>query len=161
MISPLLLRLLRAQFKLDWFGIHGLPHWARVRANGLRLARASGANPRVVELFAFLHDSQRWDDGFDPRHGKRAGDFVRDLGAEFLGLKSAELECLIEACRLHSDGLQSSDATLATCWDADRLDLGRVGIYPNRELLGTELARDSEFLNAAYRRSLHPSPLQS
>jgi restriction endonuclease Mrr len=26
------LRVLRAQFRLEWLGIHGVPHWARVRA---------------------------------------------------------------------------------------------------------------------------------
>ena len=32
------LRLVREQFQLDWQGIHGVPHWARVRWNGLNMA---------------------------------------------------------------------------------------------------------------------------
>ena len=54
-----LIPFLRARFRLDWQGIHGSPHWARVRENGLRLAARTGADERVVELFAFLHDSCR------------------------------------------------------------------------------------------------------
>jgi hypothetical protein len=29
---------IRNQFALNWRGLHGAPHWARVRQNGLRLA---------------------------------------------------------------------------------------------------------------------------
>lgn len=35
----------------------------RVRTNGLRLACDNGANPRIVEYFAFLHDVCRRNDG--------------------------------------------------------------------------------------------------
>ena len=52
MINQPLIRNIRAQFALDWNGIHGAPHWARVRANGLRLAESTGARVPVVELFA-------------------------------------------------------------------------------------------------------------
>jgi len=38
---------LRAQFALDWGGIHGIPHWERVRGHGPEHgARAPGAIPR-------------------------------------------------------------------------------------------------------------------
>ncbi len=84
---------------------------------------------------------------------------MNDLGAAFLGLENAELDCLVEACRYHSCGFISSEATLASCWDADRLELGRVGIFPSAERLCTELARDKDFLAAAYRRSQHPPPM--
>ena len=68
-----LLRLLRREFRLGWHGIHGVPHWARVRMNGLSLARLNGARQDVVEYFAVLHDSQRIHDGSDRRHGARGG----------------------------------------------------------------------------------------
>jgi uncharacterized protein len=48
---------------------------------------------------------------------------------------------LFEACRLHTDGLTAGDRTLLACWDADRLDLGRVGITPEPHRLGTKAAR--------------------
>ena len=48
------------------------------------------------------------------------------------------------------------DATVLTCWDADRLDLGRVGIRPDPKYLCTPAARDPEMLASAYLRSLEP-----
>ena len=45
-------------------------------------------------------------------------------------------------------------ATAQTCWDAERLDLGRVGKTPRVEKLCTEEARDSVLRDLAYRRSL-------
>jgi uncharacterized protein len=48
----LLIDRLREQFQINWLGHHGIAHWARVRANGLMLARETGANAHVVELFA-------------------------------------------------------------------------------------------------------------
>jgi uncharacterized protein len=34
-----LIEIVRQQFRLDWQGIHGVPHWGRVRWNGLAMAR--------------------------------------------------------------------------------------------------------------------------
>jgi uncharacterized protein len=45
------------------------------------------------------------------------------------------------ACRLHTDGHTEGDPTLQACWDADRLDLGRVGITPKPHRLCTDAAR--------------------
>ena len=62
--------------------------------------------------------------------------------------------CLLEdACARHTDGLTEADITVQTCWDADRLDLGRVGIEPQRKYLCTDAAKDREILAWAYRRS--------
>ncbi|MCB2041992.1 MAG: hypothetical protein KDH48_15080, partial [Rhodoferax sp.] len=59
------------------------------------------------------------------------------------------------ACRGHSDGHRAGhDVTVLTCWDADRLDLGRVGIRPLPERLCTAAAREPVVLEWAYRRSL-------
>lgn len=75
-INRALLRRLRQDFRVDWHGIHGVSHWARVRLNGALLAEQTGARIDVVELFTFLHDSQRWHDGRDLGHGKRAAKYV-------------------------------------------------------------------------------------
>ena len=66
-----LIETVRRQFRLEWQGIHGVPHWGRVRWNGLAMARVNGARDDIVELFAFLHDSQRFHDGTDREHGAR------------------------------------------------------------------------------------------
>jgi hypothetical protein len=39
--------------------MEGVPHWGRVRWHGLALAPVNGARAGVVELFAFVHYSQR------------------------------------------------------------------------------------------------------
>jgi uncharacterized protein len=149
-----LIEILRRQFRLEWRGIHGVPHWARVRWNGLTIAQVNGARPDVVELFAFLHDSQRFHDGRDREHGARGADFTLQLNRELLLLDRPGLEMLAYAVRHHSDGLTEADVTVQTCWDADRLDLGRVGITPRAERLCTEQARDPVLFDIAYRRSL-------
>ena len=54
--------------------MHGPPHWKQVEQNGLEIAETSRADLVVVRLFAVLHDSQRWNDGYDPEHGIRAAE---------------------------------------------------------------------------------------
>jgi len=149
-----LIQAIRKGFALNWKGIHGAPHWARVRENGLRIASLNGANPRVIELFAFLHDSQRHSDGRDPQHGERAADFVKTLQGVHFDLPPEELELLCLACLEHSNGLVTGDVTVLTCWDADRLDLGRVDITPEAKYLCTAEAKNPKILEWAYARSL-------
>jgi uncharacterized protein len=153
MIDRALIRILRDQFALEWNGIHGVLHWTRVRENGLRLADLTGANPRVVEFFAFLHDARRLDEGHDPGHGARAAELARELAGSTFEIAAPDLELLAEACEGHSDGLMRGDVTIITCWDADRLDLGRVGIRPRPDLLCTQAARDPALIQWAYDRS--------
>ena len=154
MIDHELVRIIRDQFALEWGGIHGAPHWTRVCENGLRLAELTGAKPKVIELFAFLHDARRLNDDYDPDHGPRATLFARRLAGSAFELEPSDLELLLAACRDHSDGLTSGDITVLTCWDADRLDLGRVGIKPRMTHLCTAAARDAAIIKWAYKRSL-------
>ena len=41
-------------YALPWRGTHGVMHWARVWANGLRVAEVNGGNVEVVKLFALF-----------------------------------------------------------------------------------------------------------
>jgi uncharacterized protein len=145
---------LRSQFVLDWQGIHGAAHWARVRANGLRLATITGARRDVVELFAVLHDARRENDDYDPQHGARAADLAQSLRGTHLLLDDGAFERLAFACTHHSGGSVEADVTVQTCWDADRLDLGRVGIQPDPDRLCTAAAKDPHMIAWAWRRSL-------
>lgn len=149
-----LIELVRQQFHLSWGGAHGAAHWARVRGNGLALARKTGASTRVAELFAFLHDARRMDEFRDPDHGKRSASLVDELGATRLGLSTEETTHLAYACHHHSDGELDADVNVQVCWDADRLDLGRVGIRPDPARLCTAAARDSRMIAWAYARSV-------
>ena len=155
LIDAKLAGVLRDRFRLDWKGIHGASHWARVRQIGLLLAERIGpeVNVRVVELFAFLHDSCRQNDGYDPMHGTRAAASIAELSDDLPELSGEERQLLGYACTHHSDGLYQAEVTVQVCWDADRLDLGRVGIIPNPERLCTPAARDADLIHWAYERS--------
>lgn len=121
--------------------LHGLSHWERVGRNGLDLAAdTEGADVDVVLLFALFHDSMRLNDGHDPEHGHRGGVLAREL-RKLLPLGDGQLARLQEACAGHTDGLTSVDPTIGACWDADRLDLPRVGIMPDAALMSTDAGR--------------------
>jgi uncharacterized protein len=153
LVSPELVGLLRHRFALRWKGIHGAAHWARVRWNGRALAERTGANRTVVELFALVHDVCRQNDHHDPQHGARAAEFVHQLRGSVIWISDAEAALLAYACTHHSDGYTEADVTIQTCWDADRLDLGRVGIRPQPRYLCTPAAKDPRLLEFAYERS--------
>jgi uncharacterized protein len=148
-----LVETLRPHYRLDWHGLHGWPHWVRVRENGLRVAAASGADPAVVELFALFHDIARWNDAHDPQHGRRGAEMAGRLASD-LGIDAVQLELLQFACTHHTEGMTEGDVTVRTCWDADRLDLGRVGTRPRPERLCTDVARDADVLRWAWDRSI-------
>jgi uncharacterized protein len=136
-------------------GLHGVPHWTRVWLHGRELARELELDPAVLAWFAFLHDSRRENDGRDPQHGARAADFATALRQRgvITELDAPSFEKLCEAMRLHSDGLTSHEPILQACWDADRLDLWRVGIRPRSDRLCTEHARRRETIERAVRLS--------
>ena len=129
---------------------HGPEHWGRVEAHGHAVARHLGIDPLVPHLFALIHDSHREDDDFDPGHGARAAEFVRSQRSELLAfLEDEEIEMLASACELHSEGHIHAPAHVQACWDADRLDLWRVGIEPSPRLLCTEYARKESVIEHA------------
>jgi uncharacterized protein len=152
-ITEELQELLREKYQLNWYGMHGFPHWIRVRENGLRLAEITGASSTIVEYFSFFHDICRWDNGSDLEHGKRAAEYITSLDVSLFTLSAKDLELLKYACANHTKGMVRGDITVQTCWDADRLDLGRVGINPDRRHLCTEAAKRQDILDWANQRS--------
>ncbi len=147
-LKPIVHRILE-DYALRWDGTHGVGHWARVLENGLRLADATGAKVEVVQLFAVFHDSCRVGDGGDDGHGERGAKLAFELRDDLFLLNDTDFELLYEACARHTDGLTEADLTIQTCWDADRLDLGRVGIMPETTKLCTPAARKPQFLEWA------------
>lgn len=136
-----LLKYVLEQFKISRDGDHGPSHWARVRFHGLKVGALRGADLLVVELFAFLHDSQRLNEYSDPLHGVRAADFAASLNGQFFDLTAEQLDKLCHATRHHSGGAVHTCETIQSCWDGDRLDLGRVGITPHKDYLSDEAGR--------------------
>lgn len=143
----------KARFALDRHGVHGIGHWTRVRENGHRLAHDTGADKELVALFAALHDCCREGDAYDPGHGERAAEFAASLRGSLVVLSDARFELLFEAIRDHEKGFTRADVTVMTCWDADRLDLGRVGKRPDPKYLCTAAAKLPATIAWAYRRS--------
>ena len=142
MIDPIpIIREILKEYALPASGIHGIVHWARVLENGLKLADETGADREVVSLFALFHDSRRINERTDPDHGRRGAIYAESWRGRLFDLNDADFELLRQACDLHTDGLLEGDMTLQTCWDADRLDLGRVGITPLPRKLCTPAAR--------------------
>lgn len=139
-------------YALPVCGDHGVVHWARVLENGIRLTQRAGGDVEVVRLFSLFHDSRRINEYYDDGHGLRGGEFAHSLRGSLVHLDDARFELLFEACRLHTDGYTNADVTLQVCWDADRLDLGRVGITPRPQRLCTDAAR--ELLDWSHDRSV-------
>lgn len=146
------MNLAKTRFQLGRRTLHGVSHWQRVRENGLKLAKQNDADKEVIELFACLHDCCRESDGADQDHGVRAAEFVWDNRAA-IDLVGMRFELLCEAIEFHADGLHHTDMTIATCWDADRLDIGRVGKRPQTRYLSTREARQKSLIEWCYKRS--------
>ena len=151
----LIIKTAATRFALDQRSPHSPAHWMRVRANGLLLSSITGADKLVVEYFALLHDSCRLNDWEDPEHGPRAAEFATQLfDAGFLpNLTSPQLHQLVTACQGHTYEHSHEDITIATCWDADRLDLPRVGITVDPLRLATNEASDSGLIEWADKRA--------
>jgi uncharacterized protein len=152
-LQPLLQKI-AAQYRLDPMATHGVAHWGRVLENGLTLAEQTGADRRVVYLFAIFHDACRRNESIDPRHGKRGADFAKQLLSETHVVTPNQLDLLVEACTRHTDGRTRANITVQTCWDADRLDLARAGIYPSARRLCTKPAKDAAMIEWASERAL-------
>ncbi|MBU2501159.1 MAG: hypothetical protein ABIK96_10665 [bacterium] len=120
---------------------HGRPHWDRVAEFGRRIAAAEDLESRLITLFAYFHDSKRENEGIDPDHGPRAADYVLTFAASELRISPGDRERLAFACRYHTHEEPTDDWTILACWDADRLDLGRVGITPDPDRLHTATAK--------------------
>lgn len=126
---------------------HGIDHWKRVERNFLHIADAMGFGElerAAGRLFAIFHDCRRVSEFRDPRHGESAWAFLRRQ--EFMGFVRRKLgERLYVrlgiAIAEHNHGKISETPFVGACWDADRMDLPRVGIIPNLSLMSTEFGK--------------------
>tara|TARA_B100000749_G_scaffold279467_1_gene272292 strand:+ start:3328 stop:3921 length:594 start_codon:yes stop_codon:yes gene_type:complete len=124
---------------------HAMLHWGRVIENGFWLAEKNGANKNVIIAFGIFHDCRRENEFDDPEHGPRGGEFLHSF-ADKINMTKGELSKAVEACKGHTHILHTDDIDIATCWDADRLDLMRVGIFPELKYLNNTSLIDDKVL---------------
>lgn len=152
-ITVELLSEIKNHYRLDWFGTHGVIHWSRVHQNGMRLADQDGVNRKVVQLFSIFHDSQRRNENWDENHGGRGAQLALRL-RHLCPVTADEFALLVAACSLHTSCHDHGNITIQACFDADRLDLGRVGNIPDPRYLCTPMAKTPDMLDWAYAQSL-------
>ena len=117
---------------------HGIEHWDRVAMFGKMLYQ-EGADKDVIACFAYLHDSERKDNGIDMEHGLRASLFIDTIRDSYLkSLSDEQIETLKTACEMHTVVSRTGDITVNICFDSDRMDLLRVGILPVPERMATK-----------------------
>lgn len=135
-------------FKLNLYeSDHGINHWHRVYLNALEIAQYYEIQSPIFELFAIFHDSQRENEYIDSEHGKRGSQLANKYYSDFASYCSKiEFTKLQFACQYHTaldiEHHYSDDILVNICWDADRLDIGRVGIKPDKEYLFTDYAKE-------------------
>jgi uncharacterized protein len=139
--------------------IHGPRHSAHVSRFGHLLAEAMGlpAQARVcVEVFAWTHDLARRDDGGGAEHAIDGAAYYTEYAPRlFPFLDAVQHEILRLAIAHHADGTVAGELvyagatdhidwdpelleqTIGCCWDADRLDLPRVGVVPRESRMST------------------------
>jgi uncharacterized protein len=132
-------------FKLGKRSAHGPSHWRQVdRLVCALCAKTPDADQLVCRLFAYLHDHKRVNENTDAQHGPRAAKAAPALLTQAgFTITPAQVKLLQQAIADHDKGRVSKDPTIGVCWDADRLDLIRVGIVPLPKLLSTQAAKDS------------------
>jgi len=150
-----LLSELKKRFRCDWLGYHGINHWSRVQKNGLGLAEKEGARKDVVTLFSLFHDSARENEGgYDTGHGSRALPLMDELRGVLFDIDDEGYAEVREAIMGHSEGRCTHPSIhVKVCWDADRLDLYRVGYEPDPRYLCTKSARKQAMIDEAVKRS--------
>lgn len=143
-------------FKLDPHGTHGLSHWRKVLKFGLAISEKTKANQDVIAYFAYFHDIMRQMEYADYDHGRRGVEFIINSpeAKALINLDENEIDNLFYAIECHADGLTEANTTVQTCWDADRLDLFRVGISRHSIIFCTQQARNEKILDWAEKSSL-------
>lgn len=153
---PRLWLLATESFSLPGVSIHGSNHWIDVEHHARPIASETGADETVCRLFAWFHDVARQSEGSDPQHGPRAAAWLESHRDELGQLTEAQWSTLRYVVRDYTKGRTSSNPTIGACWDADRLDLWRLGIEAKPELLSTQNARNWQANRAAFRKDLRP-----
>ena len=123
---------------------HGITHWQHVEAFGLMMwEQCPAADKEVIRWFAYLHDAMRGCDGYECEHGAAAAKFISRIRKTFLrDLTDGQIRTLKLACKYHTVRQHTDDLTVNICFDADRLDLPRVGIRPEVKKMASDIGKE-------------------
>lgn len=138
--------------------LHGEQHWRAVADAGVEIALHGGGCPKLALAFGMIHDCQRLNDDWDPLHGTRAARWAKRsrhaknlLGADSLAL-------LVKACDGHDGGRTTKSAAIGACWDADRINLWRVGIEPDNKFFSVLRGEKFNEMKGRYRTGWSTPP---
>lgn len=121
-------------------GIHGIDHVKRVVENAKIIAKKECPNNYDdIVIGAYLHDIGRIDDNGGNEHAFRGFEISKQLLAKYW--PHLNHKKILTAIKEHADSLITDDPLIGSIWDADRLDLTRLGIKINLELLSTQTAK--------------------
>ena len=118
--------------------LHGIEHWRAVEKNVIMFVDKCSGDVEVARLFAIFHDCKRQNENIDPGHGERAAEFLKSLNGKIFSLSDDRFKLLYKACFYHNKGIVDDNPTIGACWDADRMELPRVGITPDPSLMSTK-----------------------
>ena len=119
--------------------LHGISHLRRVAILSGRLANAVGEDVESAIVMGFLHDCARRNDKNDIDHARDSEVLARGLIERFYSHLDVDRIC--EAIAGHADGDVTSDPFTGCLWDADRLELKRIGRTIDLDLLSTKVAK--------------------
>ncbi len=133
-------------YALNLYGAHGIEHWESVYRNTQLLANAYSITSDVFIFFALLHDCKREDEDEDFEHGKRAANTIKTYQEEgLIPLSPNDHARLFYACANHTKADKTDplyqDLVVQICLDADKLDIGRVGVIPEESHFLTDVAK--------------------
>jgi len=109
---------------------------------------------QVLALFSVLHDCQRVTDGPDPDHGERGALLAEEMRGVHFQMSDKHFAFLHKACKYHNKPVTCADPVVQTCWDADRLDLGRLNVRIDTSFLSKYTGENHALIGAADQRGI-------
>lgn len=121
-------------------GIHGESHIRNVVKLAKRISRRECPQyTNDVIVGAALHDVGRRDDFGGNEHAVRGSRIAKGVIKSYW--PNLHADKIVEAIKYHTGGLTTSDPLIGSIWDADRLDLVRLGKRIDISLLSTKTAK--------------------
>ena len=119
--------------------VHGMGHLRRVSSTAGRMAAILDEDIESAVVGGFLHDCARTDDGGGTSHAHSSAQLAKDI--MITCYPHLDIARLCRGIAQHADGMITDDPLIGCVWDADRLDLSRLGIEVDLDLLSTFVAR--------------------